>query len=199
MPTSRQMAAIVALSIGTAAVFVVVGGSTAEQVAYLADAGIGPSHTATCHVRLSPACLALARDAGLPFKLYETLRFPVSVRYLPDGGLDITMPPLPAALVGKGCVEVRDWQTCQLDPLELSPDAGALWGAALPFSTSGVVKPCVRARLDAGLPCLRMDDKGGQFSFGDMNVFPRSQAVEPATCEAVECSVNSGDDPASSL
>ena len=192
---------IAAASVGAlgVVVFVVVGGNVLQQTTYLADAGYSPTHVATCQVRLSPECVALATDAGFPLRTYERVRFPVSMATLADGGRDVQLPPLPLASARR-CVEVVDWNDCTIVLAASAPAIAALWGQPVPFTTLGTVKRCVRAKLDAGLACDRRQADGGVFSFGDRNVFQRAEAVAPATCEPVECGpVVLGEDPETEL
>lgn len=179
---------IAAASVGALvfAVFIVVGGNVLQQTTYLADAGYLPTHVATCQVRLSPECVALATDAGFPLRTYERVRFPVSMTALADGGRDVQLPPLPLT-AARRCVEVVDWNDCTLVLAASAPAIAALWGQPVPFTTLGTVKRCVRAKFAAGLLCDRLRADGGVFSFGDRNVFQRAEAAAPAMCEPVEC------------
>lgn len=192
---------IAAASVGAVVftVFVVVGGNITQQTTYLADAGYSPTHVATCQVRLSPECVAIATDAGFPLRTYERVRFPVSMATLADGGRDVQLPPLPLS-AARRCVEVVDWNDCNLVTAASAPAIAALWGQLVPFTTLGTVKRCVRAKFDAGLACNRLQADGGAYSFGDRNVFQRLDAVAPATCEPVECGpVVLGEDPEAEL
>jgi hypothetical protein len=175
-------------------VYAMQGGTTQEQAAFLVDAGfVRASHVATCPVRLSPECVALGEDSGMQLHAYERMKFPCAITALPDGGREIQLPPI-GTTSDDVCVEVLDWNDCSIVPTD-----GGVFGEAFPFSVAGVTRKCVRAKLDAGLPCLRASppllDGGTAYSFGEGNVFERTQAVDPTTCEPVECVVVSGDDP----
>jgi hypothetical protein len=196
-----QLAALAVLAVST-----VVGGvsysvwSPVVGVATLTDAGIAPTHASACDVRFAPDCLAQARDAGLDAHRYERVAFPVYVQA--DGGAaDIVLPPgIPVtSYTGQRCVQVLDWGSCTLTPCADAGAICALWGHPLPVTMTGQVRGCVRAHLDAGLPCLRHDGDGGARDFGDGNVSARSTAVDPATCEPVQCVVYAGDDPMGDL
>jgi len=71
----------------------------------------------------------------------------------------------------------------------------------------GEVPPCVRARPDAGLRCLRREalpaiaGGDGGFRVVDMGrtVTPRALAIDAGACELVECSVVAGEDPEEAL
>jgi hypothetical protein len=89
------------------------------------------------------------------------------------------------------CIHVKDWTDCTLDPVASDPATAGTWGQGLPFTRAGVVPKCVRRKADAGLPCLMVD--GGLP--GDRNVFPRTLAANPPTCEPCECSIFLGEDP----
>lgn len=192
---NRFQIAAAAVGVTVFAVFVVVGGSVIQQATYLSDAGYLPTHVATCQVRLSPECVAIANDAGFPLHTYERARFPVSMATLADGGRDVQLPPL-SLLAVRRCVEVVDWNDCTMVLAASAPAIAALWGQPVPFTTLGTVKRCVRAKFDAGLVCNRLQSDGGVYSFGDRNVFQRIEAVAPATCEPVECGpVVLGEDP----
>lgn len=170
----------------------------ATDAATLADSGISPTHAATCDVRFSPVCIVIAADAGIAVSRYERITFPVY--FQTDGGsADAVLPPnIPVSAPGEErCVQVMRWGSCAMVPCGAAPATCALWGAAMPFAT--VQRPCVRQRADAGLPCPRALADGGSVDFGDLNVFPRSSAVDPAQCESVECAVFAGDNPNTDL
>ncbi len=180
----RRLLAIVALAGGVVA------------TVYLAAPGdVGPAdRSATCGVRVSDELLALARDAGLSLSRYERVRVPVKRSALADGGLEFELPPR-ALDLGRG-LEVMDWPDCVLETCAARPAACARWDNAVPFVVvGGVRRPCVRQRADAGLPCLRLLSDGGDYDFGDRNVYRRTEAAAPATCEPVECGVQLGEDP----
>jgi len=82
-------------------------------------------------------------------------------------------------------LQVMDYTACMLSTCD------GLCTAAVPLRW--VQPPCVRQRADAGLTCLRQTFTGWVDS-GDGNVFPRTQAVDPATCQPVSCSVWDGND-----
>lgn len=195
---NRLQISVVAVGALVFSVFVVTGGNLGQQAAFLVDAGIAATHVANCHVRLSAECVAVANDAGYPLHTHERLRFPVSMVVLPDGGRDVTLPPLPLGAV-RACVEVVDWADCALVTAASAPAVAALWGQPLPFTTAGTTKKCVRPNFDAGLACNRVQADGGVYSFGDRNVYPRAEAFAPATCESVECSIVLGEDPEADL
>ncbi len=177
----------------------VVTGTLATQTADLADAGYAPTHIATCQVRLSSECVQRAADVGVSLRTYERARFPVSMRTLSDGGRDVQMPPL-ALGATRRCVEVVDWADCTLATAASAPAVANLWGTQVPFTIAGTTKKCVRAKLDAGLNCARLQSDGGVYSFGDRNVFLRSEAAAPATCESVECGpIMLGEEPEADL
>ena len=146
----RVQIALVTVGALAFSVFVVVGGDVSEQTAFLVDAGYtAPTHVATCPVRVSPECVAMATDAGLTVHSYERLRFPVAVRVLPDGGRDVQMPPMDVGLARK-CIEVMDWAACALDPPATYPGVAALIGQPLPFQPAGAaLRGCVRPKFDA--------------------------------------------------
>lgn len=176
-------------------VFVVVGGTVAQQMQFLQDAGYaGATHIATCPVRVSPECVAMAADAGVMVKTNDRVRFPVAIITLADGGKDVQLPPMNRGLTQR-CLDVVDWADCTLDAPATYPAVAALLGQQLPFSVAGVVKKCVRANFDAGLVCNRKRGDGGVYSWGDRNVYLRAESVNPARCEPVECQITFGEDP----
>ena len=194
----RALITVAAVGALTFSIYLATGGNVAAQVDYLTDAGLStPTHVATCSVRISDECLAAAADAGVNVHRYERLRFPVTVTTLSDGGRDVQLPPLAQAV--RQCVEVMDWSACTLVVAGSAPAVAAKWGQALPFTTAGAVRGCVRPKFDAGLLCPRLQSDGGTFSFGDRNVFPRAEAFDTAQCEAVECMVFAGEDPETEL
>lgn len=164
-------------------VYLLNGGTIAEQVADAADAGVSPpNRDATCPVRLDPD---FAADAGL--SVYQRLKFPVSLVVLADGGRDVTLPPMPKQRV-RQALDVVGWDDCTL-AASTGPVA-ALWGTAKPFTLAGVVRPWCRQAV--GKPCLLSD--GGAFGLG--NVGPCADRAAPATCERVSSGViYYGDDP----
>lgn len=185
----RALVAVVTVGSGLVfSVYVATGGTVAQQTADMEDAGLAPpNRNCTAPVRLDED---FARDAGL--RVYQRVLFPCVVTVLPDAGRDVQLPPMPLQKT-RQAIDVVDWNDATL----AASTAGvrALWGTQRPFTLSGVVKPWCRAKLDAGLPCLRTLSDGGTASFGDRNVFPCAQAAAPATCERVSSgTVYLGDD-----
>lgn len=182
-------------------VYLVAGGSVPQQRQFLEDRGItAPTHVMTCPTRIDPGCFGAIRDAGFDIRLYERLSFPVWMRTDAGAGTrDVVLPPMRTGQV-RDCIEVVDWEDCTMTTAAANPTVRDLWGNALPFSRAGVTRKCVRRKEDAGLPCRRLQpDGGGPYNFGDMNVFPRSQAAAPAQCDTCECVVWAGDQPESDL
>ena len=166
----------------------------------LADAGIQPNFVATCNVRFAPDCLEDVQDAGIPAHRYERISFPVYVQVDVDAGTrDVVAPPnIPQSTwADQRCVQVMDWSTCSMVPCASNPAVCALWGSSMPLTL--VPRECVRQVADAGLPCPRWGGDGGSMDYGDLNVFPRALAVDPAQCESVNCTVYAGDNPATEL
>jgi hypothetical protein len=184
----RSLIATVLVSGLTFSVYLVTGGGTVENQRQwlISDAGISVvTHAATCPVRVSPECVAAAQAASIPLKRYSRLSFPVSIRVQPDAGRDVQLPPMNHGVADE-CIHVMDWADCTLDSSGAAVSSvSGLLGQQLPFTVSGVATRWVRAKADAGLPCLRRATDGGSFNFGDRNVFPASEAVSVATCEAV--------------
>jgi hypothetical protein len=178
---NRKLITVALVSGLSFSVYMVSGGSVTAQTDFLTDAGIAPNRDATCPVRLDED---FAADAGL--KLYQRLKFPVRLTTLSDGGRDVQMPPMPIAVM-RNAIEVVDWSDCTLNA-STGPVA-ALWGTQRPFLLTGVVKPWCRAKEDAGLPCLRVLPDGGSASFGNRNVYPCANAVNPSTCERASSGV----------
>lgn len=174
----RRLIAIVSLAGGVvAAIWLGLDTDTANRVA-------------TCPVQLSSEGLRLAADAGLSLKRNELLRFPVVRTALADGGLRFDLPPNMDDL--RGLVKVKDWTDCAIDATATFPGVAARWDAGLPFVFPGAAaRRCVRAKQDAGLPCLLVD--GG--TIGDRNTYAVGLTANPATCERVECSITFRDDP----
>lgn len=181
----RKLVTVVGVGALTFSVYVVTGGTVAEQTAALDAAGIAPpNRDATCPVRLDAD---FAADAGL--RVYQRLTFPVVLRVLPDAGRDVQMPPMPIQRA-RDSIEVVDWNDCTL--AASTAPVRALWGAPRPFTAAGVVKPWCRQKADAGLPCVGLD--GG--TRGDRNVSLCSLRANPATCERVSGGgIWLGDDP----
>ena len=193
----RVLVTTVAVASLTFTVYLAGGGDVSSQAAFLASLGLGtPTHVATCPVRISDACLAQAADAGVSVHRYERLKFPVVVTVLPDAGRDVQLPPLPQDV--RTCIEVMDWSDCTLALVSSAPAVAAKWGQALPFGL-GVTRRCVRPNRDGGLGCYRDAGTGTPWDFGDRNVFARVEAVDPVTCEPVECVIFAGDDPEKEL
>jgi len=177
----RFFLAVVLAGGTTVAIFVGTSNDTANRVA-------------TCPVRLTDRGLAVAREAGLDLKRNELIRFGVVRRALSDGGLSFDIPPEMDGL--RGLVTVKDWRECTIDPAASFPGVTSRWDAGVPFVFPGAAsRRCVRAKLSAGLTCLRMRGDGGVYSFGDRNVFPRAEADAPLMCEPCECSATLGEDP----
>lgn len=159
-----------------------------------ADSGpVGTQRIAECPVRLSDEAIAIAQDAGLSVHRYERVRFSVFVSNATDGGTgkDVDLPQA-MARVARFVEVFPGWDACTLSACTLQPVICTLWDAGLPLRLAPS-RTCVRQRADAGLPCLRLGVDGG-FDFGDMNVFPRAEAVNPATCEQTECAVYGGEE-----
>ena len=192
----RVLVAIVAVGALTFSIVTVVGGNPTQQTAFLlSDGGIsGPNRVATCPVRIDPDCVARAADAGIVVRTNDRLKFPVARVVMPDGGILIQLPPMRMGTV-RECIHVKDWTDCTLDPVASDPATAGKWGQGLPFTRTGVVPKCVRRKADAGLPC-RFTDGGLP---GNRNVFPRTLAANPATCEPCECSIFLGEDPEADL
>ena len=192
---NRSLIATVSVGALVFAVFMLQGGTVADQKNWLTDAGYtAATHAATCPVRISSDCVDAGRQAGLNVHRNDRLRFPVAIRA--DGGFrDVQLPPMNGGLAG-ACIEVVDWGDCTLstNPAQVT-SVSALIGQQLPFDLVGVVRKCVRPNYDAGLMCFRQYPDGGTFSFGDFNVYPRTEAANPNDCMSVECSVLSGQDP----
>lgn len=168
----RKLITTVLVGSLTFSVYLLTGGTVQEQTDDAADAGISPpNRDATCPVRLDED---YAADAGL--RVYQRLQFPVALKVLPDGGRDVTLPPMPVQRV-RQALDVVDWNDCTLSAS--SGPIAALWGTPRPFVAT--TRPWCRQRTDAGLPCLLLD--GG--SFGDRNITPCSARLLPATCERV--------------
>lgn len=178
----RKLVTIV-LVVGTPfSVYLLTADTVVAQKNEATDAGITANRDCTCPVRLDPD---YALDAGLG--LYQRLTFPCSRRVQSDGGIDITLPPMPKQKT-RDAIDVVDWNDCSM-AASTGPVA-ALWGTQKPF-IQAAVKPWCRAKLP-GQPCLLLD--GGQF--GDRNVSPCSTRANPATCERVSSGVvYLGDDP----
>lgn len=190
---NRTQITTVAVGALTFVIYLATGGNVARQNQFLGDAGYsGATHVATCPVRISDECLAIAIDAGVSIHRFETLRFPIAQVVMADGGRDIQLPPMNQNV--RNCVEVIDWSACGLATAGTFPAVAAKWGNAIPFAITGSPKPCVRQKADAGLTCLKLLSDGGSFDYGDRNVYARSEAVSPATCEQVACGILSGDD-----
>lgn len=179
----RALIAAVAVGSSVFAIFLATPGTVTEQADFLADGGFTPNRNATCPVRLDAD---VAAAAGVAVNL--TVTFPVSRRVLPDGGIDITLPPMPSGV--RQALDVPDWTECTL-AASTAPVA-ALWGAQRPFTRVGVVGKWCRAKFDAGLPCLLVDAG----SVGDRNVSVCSTRADPATCERISAGfIYSGEDP----
>jgi hypothetical protein len=165
------------------AVYLATGGTVAEQTAFLAEGGFAPNRDATCPVRLDDE---VALDAGI--SKYQRLTFPVARTVLPDGGIDIQLPPVPQGV--RAGIDVMDWEDCTL--VASTAPVAALWGSSRPFQTvAAAAKPW--CRQGPGKPCLLLD--GG--TFGDRNVSGCSMRATPAVdCERIGVGrIYAGDDP----
>ena len=179
----RVLVATVAVGASVFAIFLAQPGTVQEQADFLADGGFAPNRNATCPVRLDAD---VAAAAGVASNL--TVTFPVSRRVLPDGGIDITLPPMSKGV--RQALEVPDWTECTL--AASTAPVRALWGTQRPFTRVGVVGKWCRAKFDAGLPCVGLD--GG--TMGDRNVSLCAVRASPATCERVSAGhIYSGEDP----
>lgn len=179
----RALIAVVSVGASVFAIFLATPGTVTEQADFLADGGYAPNRNATCPVRLDAD---VAAAAGVATNL--TVTFPVSRRVLSDGGIDITLPPMPSGV--RQALDVPDWTECTL-AASTGPVA-ALWGTQRPFTRVGVVGKWCRAKFDAGLPCAGID--GGDM--GDRNVSLCAVRADPATCERISAGfIYSGENP----
>lgn len=110
-----------------------------------------------------------------------------------------------AALANGISMSAAKYQHLKLGVEICTVDGGRTFGLALDdagWPLLGTVAtstpPCARAPLDGGTDCRRSEGDGGSRFYGTGNVFPAGLAVG-AQCDAVECSVFFGDDPATSL
>jgi len=193
----RELIATVALGAVVTTVYLATGPGSptvTEQTAFLADSGyVAATHVITCPVRFARPCLADLRDAGFAVRKNDRIKFPVHVTDLTDGGQEIQLPPM-TQYGRRECFTVADWSDCgNLRKDTTDPVTAALWGTDFPVDTTPA-RRCVRAKQPSK-PCLRALPDGGSYDFGDRNVYPRSDAVDPATCEKVECSILLGEDP----
>lgn len=98
----------------------------------------------------------------------------------------------------------QTYQRVRLIGMRCAVDGGFTYGvpvddAGWPIYAVTTATPlCVRAPLDGGLDCERDEGDGGSRFIGTGNVFPVAKGVG-AQCEAVECTVFSGDDPNATL
>lgn len=175
----RRIVTIVLVAGTPFSVYLLAADTVQQQTTDATSAGITPNRDCTCPVRLESE---YALDAGL--SQYQRLTFPCSRRVQVDGGIDITLPPMPKQRV-RDAIDVVDWNDCTL--VASTAPVAALWGTQRPFITAGVAKPWCRAKLDAGLPCLLLD--GGSFDTpgqrGAANVSLCTKRANPATCERV--------------
>lgn len=197
----RSLIATVLVGATTFTVFLVTGTPTPtaqEQTSFLVDSGYAAAtHVVTCPIRFARPCLDDLRDAGFVVRKNDRIKFPVHVTDLDDGGREIQLPPMPR-YGQRECFKVADWADCgnlRLAATDLA--TAALWGTDFPVDKTPA-KKCVRAKQPTK-PCLRALPDGGSYDFGDRNVYPKSDAADPATCEKVECSILLGEDPEQDL
>ena len=88
----RKLITVVTVASGlTFSAYLLTGETVQQQVNEALDAGVSPpNRDCTCPVRLDPD---YALDAGVG--IYQRLTFPGSRRVQSDGGIDITLPPMP--------------------------------------------------------------------------------------------------------
>jgi hypothetical protein len=188
----RLLVTVVSVGALTFSVYLAVGGDVSAQKDFLVDAGYAPSHVATCPVRISPECVALAADAGVTVHTYERLSFGVDVNVMADGGRDVQLPPM--AMAARECIQ-PDWPNCTLALCATRPTVCAKVGQPLPFVLEARSGRCLRKNTDAGFPDCFTSDGGDP---GDMNV--HAAAFFSGTCEPVEasgpsCAVVAGENP----
>jgi hypothetical protein len=138
----------------------------------LADAGIaGPTHAATCPVRVSDDCRAYAAGQGIAVSKYELADLPVFVNVLPDAGREVLLPPsLPTSNTAFACIQFLDLSQCTLATCASRPAVCALWGTAIPVRPNRAAPKCYRKNTDAGFGgCVKADDGGDP---GELNVYP---------------------------
>jgi len=130
------------------AVVVLASGITATI--YVALPGDGPAtHVATCPVRISDDCRAQYPS----LKEYEVLRFGVVRTSFPDGGVAFGLPPTTLNSKAKECVEVVDWDDCDLANCAAFPGICDKWDAGQPFTR-------VRSASHFVIPDCRLADGG---------------------------------------
>jgi hypothetical protein len=192
------------------ALFLVAG---VQWQVYLGPETGAANRVVTADVRFDEDCKAKAEAVlGSRVPRYARARFPAQR----TASAPIAQPgqPTPASAVKlvlpqrlkrtARCLEVMDWKNVDVEACALRPATCALWGnaEALPVRF-GTVPRCVRAKPDAGLACLRnvplppppMGDGGVQVLDLGRTVTPRAWAVNPATCEPVNCVIYAGEDP----
>ena len=192
----RTLLSVVLVGALSFSVYLVQGGNVAQQSAFLADAGRAATHVATCPVRISPELKADALAAGVTVRTYERLSFPVSLLVLPDGGRDVSLPPIRQD-AREGIQP--DWENCTLVACASRPAVCAKWGNALPLVLEARISRCLRKNTDAGFGACTLTDGGNP---GEMNVRPA--AAFAGNCQKVEamgasCAVVLGEDPDTEL
>jgi len=164
-------------------------GVTAED---FADAGIpAANRVATCPARIAPEC---AERFGIG--RYEVLRFPIVRNALADGGVEILLPPRASK-----CIELLDFDKCDLDNVATYPAIAAKWDHNIPATVVRAASKFVLpdCREDGGynanggpVDCDRRTEDGGRRWFG-CNVIPRAEAVGAACLDAPGGTVYSGE------
>ena len=194
----RILLTVVAVGSLTFSVFIFSGGNVTQQTNALADAGITPTHVATCPVRISPELQDDSRAAGVNVRTYERLTFPVSVRVLPDAGREVQLPPIRQD-AREGIQP--DWPNCTLALCSTRPALCAKWGTPLPLALETRSARCARKNVAGGKATCALTDGGDP---GDMNIYPAARFGNVALCESVEgigpaCAVVLGDNPNTEL
>lgn len=138
----RKLIAIVTVASVTVGIYLA---STTD-----APSGAASMRVATCGVRVSDECL----KQYPALKRYETLRFPV-LRDTSDGGLSFILPRALGAegAIVRGCVEVVDWESCDIDTCAMHPAVCGAWDARQPVTR-------VRAASKYVIPDCRKPDGG---------------------------------------
>lgn len=155
----------------------------------LADAGIaGPTHAATCPVRVSDDCRAYAATQGVTVAKYELADLPVFVNVLPDAGREVLLPPsLPTSNTAFACIQFLDLSQCTLATCAARPAVCALWGSAIPVRPNRAAPKCFRKNTDAGFAACTTLDGGDP---GEMNVYPAASLA--GSCEPTPFPMSNG-------
>ena len=191
-----QLLTVVAVTAIGGTVWTIYEPDAGVTAADLADAGLAPTHMATCDVRLDDECMA---QYGLP--RYTSLQFPAAVvGATHEASLPPSTPKVSSTL--HRCIEVVDWDDCTLAACDST--CRTRWASANPYrviaaaASKWVVPDC--STPDGGwdndhaqVDCLATGVLGrpdGGARWRGCNVLPRALSQGAACLDSVGSTEN---------